>query len=200
MASGGGRPRAQCRVAYEKNGGRESDAVTSGATTASGASKAPAVTSRSQTPTPSKNSSQPTSTTSIPHRPSAKQSCADSRSRPVPPPTAKALAGGRSRHSSNAQRELYLLGDFSRDQYDARKRILEAELASIEPPILADVSEAATASRTSPGSGRKRPTPRSATRSSVSSSKPSQSTIDGSSASHPETHSCLLPGRTGSWR
>jgi hypothetical protein len=42
-------------------------------------------------------------------------------------------------------KELYLLGDFSRDQYDARKRILEAELASIEPPILADVGEAATA-------------------------------------------------------
>jgi site-specific DNA recombinase len=42
-------------------------------------------------------------------------------------------------------KELYLLGDFTRDQYDQRKRVLEAELAVLEPPIVADVSQAAAA-------------------------------------------------------
>ncbi len=35
--------------------------------------------------------------------------------------------------------------DFTRVQYDARKNILEAELATLEPPLILDISEAAAA-------------------------------------------------------
>jgi hypothetical protein len=40
-------------------------------------------------------------------------------------------------------KDLYLMGDFTREQYDAHKRVLRAELATLEPPMLADASEAA---------------------------------------------------------
>jgi site-specific DNA recombinase len=42
-------------------------------------------------------------------------------------------------------KELYVQGDFTRAQYDARKRVLDAELALIEPPIVSDVGDAAGA-------------------------------------------------------
>jgi beta-lactamase superfamily II metal-dependent hydrolase len=42
-------------------------------------------------------------------------------------------------------KELYLIGDLTREQYDARKRVLEAEAAILEPPIIADISDAAAA-------------------------------------------------------
>jgi site-specific DNA recombinase len=42
-------------------------------------------------------------------------------------------------------KELYLLGDFTRAQYDARKNILEQELATLEPPLILDITEAAAA-------------------------------------------------------
>jgi hypothetical protein len=42
-------------------------------------------------------------------------------------------------------KDLYLLGDLSREQYQARKRVLTGELATLEPPILSDVEKAAAA-------------------------------------------------------
>lgn len=45
----------------------------------------------------------------------------------------------------NRAKDLYLLGDYTRDQYDAHKRVLQAELANLEPPIVTDVGVAAAA-------------------------------------------------------
>jgi hypothetical protein len=42
-------------------------------------------------------------------------------------------------------KELYLLGDFTRAQYDTRKSILDAELATLEPSLIFDITEAAAA-------------------------------------------------------
>jgi site-specific DNA recombinase len=42
-------------------------------------------------------------------------------------------------------KELYLLGDLTRAQYDARKSLLETELATLEPPLILDITEAAAA-------------------------------------------------------
>ena len=42
-------------------------------------------------------------------------------------------------------KELYLLGDLTRSQYDARKAVLQAELAAVEPPLVVDITEAAGA-------------------------------------------------------
>jgi hypothetical protein len=42
-------------------------------------------------------------------------------------------------------KDLYLVGDFTRGQYEAHKRVLKAELATLEPPILADAGDAAAA-------------------------------------------------------
>ena len=42
-------------------------------------------------------------------------------------------------------KELYLLGDMSRSQYDTRKTVLQAELAAVEPPLVLDITEAAGA-------------------------------------------------------
>jgi site-specific DNA recombinase len=42
-------------------------------------------------------------------------------------------------------KDLYVLGDFTREQYEAHKRVLQSELATLEPPMLADVSDAAAA-------------------------------------------------------
>ncbi|MGZ8692983.1 MAG: hypothetical protein ACXWZT_09645 [Gaiellaceae bacterium] len=37
-------------------------------------------------------------------------------------------------------KDLYLLGDFTREQYEAHKRVLQAELATLEPPVFTDVA------------------------------------------------------------
>lgn len=42
-------------------------------------------------------------------------------------------------------KDLYLLGDFSLEQYRAYKRVLETELATLQPPILGDAEKAAAA-------------------------------------------------------
>jgi hypothetical protein len=46
-------------------------------------------------------------------------------------------------------KDLYLLGDFTREQYEAHKRVLQAEISTLEPPMLADASEAAAAATSS---------------------------------------------------
>jgi site-specific DNA recombinase len=42
-------------------------------------------------------------------------------------------------------KDLYLLGDFSRDQYQEHKRVLEAEFATLQPPIIGHAERAAAA-------------------------------------------------------
>ena len=51
----------------------------------------------------------------------------------------------RSRRWRSKRTAHYMLGDLTREQYETRKRVLQAELATIEPPIVADATEAAAA-------------------------------------------------------
>ena len=53
----------------------------------------------------------------------------------------------RTRMSSQLERlkELYIIGDLTRDQYAYRRQVLQQEPASLQPPEVVDVSEAAAA-------------------------------------------------------
>jgi hypothetical protein len=61
--------------------------------------------------------------------------------------TAETEKAQRSRIAGQLERlkDLYLIGDVTKDQYAFRKQVLQHELASLEPPQVVDVSEAAAA-------------------------------------------------------
>ena len=51
----------------------------------------------------------------------------------------------RDQSQLTRSKDLYLLGDFTREQYEAHKRVLQPELVTLEPPIVADVADVADA-------------------------------------------------------
>ena len=61
--------------------------------------------------------------------------------------TAEAEKVQRSRINGQLERlkELYVIGDLTKDQYVYRRQVLQQELAGLEPPRVVDVSEAAAA-------------------------------------------------------